>query len=230
MAHPRTLLSGWKAAYGEEKVEAICNWNLSAPAPIIRLNLSLASAEAWLAALEAQGLEAEQFEQGNDQLWCAPKGFSIAELPGFKEGWFYVQDPSTLHAPALLDVKPGEQVLDACASPGGKTCILAEAMQGNGTLIAMDLHDDRLKTLNQNMERMICDFVSVEQGDASRAESMQNLAERHGLFDAILLDVPCSNTGVLRRRPEAKWRYSRETGGTVKPRAVFHLYAYSPFA
>ena len=210
LAHPRALLSGWKGAYGEDKIEDLCNWNLSAPSAVIRLNLLAVTAEAWLAELESLGLDAERFEEGNDQLWFAPKGFSIAELPGFSEGWFYVQDPSTLHAPALLDAKPGEQVLDACASPGGKTCLLAEAMRGKGKLVAMDLHDDRLKTLRQNVERMNCDFVTVEQGDAGRIGSMQKLADRHGLFDAVLLDVPCSNTGVLRRRPEAKWRFSRK--------------------
>lgn len=131
--------------------------------------------------------------------WIRKPG-PIQKLPGYAEGEFYVQDPSTRHAPALLAVQPGERVLDACAAPGGKAILLAEAMGGEGRLLAIDKHEDRLPRLRENLERLQQDWVEVACHDAS-----VSLGES---FDAILLDVPCSNTGVLARRPEARWRFN----------------------
>jgi 16S rRNA (cytosine967-C5)-methyltransferase len=127
----------------------------------------------------------------------------VTSLPGFADGAFYVQDPSTSVAPALLNPQPGETVLDACAAPGGKAMQLAELMKGQGTLVAMDPAADRLKPLRENVARLKWDFISVVEGDITK----QPPAAR---FNAILLDVPCTNTGVIRRRPDARWRFSPE--------------------
>ena len=90
-------------------------------------------------------------------------------------------------------------MLDACAAPGGKTAIMAEAMKETGTLIASDMHDDRLALLHENLERLKYSFVDIQKNDAVV-----------GTFDKILLDVPCSNTGVIRRKPDIRWRFSEE--------------------
>lgn len=113
---------------------------------------------------------------------------------------FYIQDPATLLAPELLSAKPGEQVTDLCAAPGGKAVLLAEAMQGQGKLICYDRSAGKLPRLRENL----ADFphVSVLRGDAGKA--LLPVASQ----DAILLDVPCSNTGVIRRRPDARWTFS----------------------
>ena len=115
-------------------------------------------------------------------------------------GIAYVQDPATMLAPKLLDPKPGQRVLDACAAPGGKSALLAELMNNEGELIATDRSEKRCETLRENLQRLgvtIADVASANWGsDSPELEP----------FDAILLDVPCSNTGVLRRRVDVRWR------------------------
>jgi 16S rRNA (cytosine967-C5)-methyltransferase len=101
------------------------------------------------------------------------------------------------------------RVLDACAAPGGKTFACAELMNNKGSLIAADLHDDRIAQLRENAARMSYSCVKIIKGDATRRSGM-DYAEKFGPFDRILLDVPCSNTGVLRRRPDARWRFSED--------------------
>jgi 16S rRNA (cytosine967-C5)-methyltransferase len=134
----------------------------------------------------------------------------IRELPGFAAGHFYIQDPSTFTAPDLLDARPGETILDACAAPGGKTIMLAEAMQGEGVLVASDVGGKRLKRLEQNLKRMQQDWVRTLEMDVTRPDDRAGKGLPGEGFDAILLDVPCSNTGVLRRRVEARWRFNEE--------------------
>ena len=108
----------------------------------------------------------------------------------------------------LLKLNPGGlKLLDACAAPGGKTFACAEQMKNNGTIIALDLHEDRLQVLRRNAQRLNKSCVKIHRADASRKSTLAKIEEL-GPFDRILLDVPCSNTGVLRRRPDARWRFS----------------------
>ena len=134
-----------------------------------------------------------------------PHGCHVDRLPGFREGLFAVQDPATLEAVRLLDVRPGQRVLDACAAPGGKTVQIAARLEGEGSLLATDCWRDRLRPLKENLERFgFARFVRVAVADAKRA-SPRDLGA--GPFDRILADVPCSNTGVQRRRADARWRF-----------------------
>jgi len=131
----------------------------------------------------------------------------ITDLPGFHEGGFYVQDPSTRHAVDLFDLKSGDVVLDACAAPGGKLALLAERVP-EGEVVALDLYEDRLTLVKQNVERLNLSNVSYSTGDAASTETMQGLMQKYPAgFDAVLLDVPCTNTGVIQRRPEAGWSF-----------------------
>jgi 16S rRNA (cytosine967-C5)-methyltransferase len=132
-------------------------------------------------------------------------GVRVADLPGYGDGHFVVMDPAAIQAVDLLDPQPGDHVLDACAAPGGKTALIVERMRLKGQLVAMDLRADRLPRLRANLERLGCAaFVKVVQGDARRLRP-----ESFGRFDRILLDVPCSNTGVIRRKPDVRWRFSK---------------------
>ncbi|MFH1475992.1 MAG: 16S rRNA (cytosine(967)-C(5))-methyltransferase RsmB [Verrucomicrobiota bacterium] len=132
-------------------------------------------------------------------------GVRVEDLPGYAEGHFMVIDPAAIQAVDLLDPRPGDHVLDACSAPGGKTALIAERMRCKGRLVAMDLRADRLPRLRANLERLGCSaFVKVAQGDARRLRP-----ESFGRFDRILLDVPCSNTGVIRRKPDVRWRFSK---------------------
>lgn len=128
----------------------------------------------------------------------APSFFrSVASEPAS----FYVQDPSTLLAPSVLAARAGETVADLCAAPGGKSLLLAEAMRGRGRLLCTDRSVRRLRLMGENVDGLPGCLLAAGDGTSPPA--------RRGAFDAVLLDVPCSNTGVIRRRPDVRWRFTR---------------------
>ena len=164
-----------------------------------------ADAAARLAAWHNQPAETYLSYRGGESV-LLPRGRRVDDAPGFAEGDFIVQDPSTLGAVELLDVRPGLSVLDFCAAPGGKTAQIAWRMKGEGRLVAQEVNPRRLARLRENLARLKLDWVeatpSVNVGNLNLGPSM---AEG---FDRVLVDAPCSNTGVLRRRPDARWRWS----------------------
>jgi 16S rRNA (cytosine967-C5)-methyltransferase len=125
----------------------------------------------------------------------------IRELPGYEEGWFTVQDEASMRVATALVPSPGMNVLDLCAAPGGKTTHLAELMHNQGRIVACDIDDRRLKTVKSLAERLRLTIIESRCLPASG-----EVGEPAGSFDAVLVDVPCSNTGVLGRRPEVRWR------------------------
>lgn len=212
LSHPVPLLERWERQYGQTRAHRLCEWN-NLPAEVcLRRRPCAPPMEEFLARLRGAGFEGRPHPFSPDRCAVLGRGQSPAALPGYEAGWFYVQDPSTMIAPDMLAPTPGESVLDACAAPGGKTAMLAERMDGRGVLIACDLHDDRLARLRENLARMGCDWVRVVQADATAPDDVFLPALPAGtprLFDAILVDAPCTNTGVIRRRPDARWAFSQ---------------------
>jgi 16S rRNA (cytosine967-C5)-methyltransferase len=123
---------------------------------------------------------------------------ALASLESFRKGWFYIQDPSTLLAVRELDPHPGEVILDLCAAPGGKATFIAQLMNNEGRIVAHDNVPDRLKLVTENCQRL--GMVNVVLATPTEL----NLERKP--FDRILVDAPCSNTGVLRRRVDLRWR------------------------
>jgi len=205
-SHPDILVDRWRRCFGEARTRELCQWNNTRPQVTIRANRARTDIEKLRARLAAAGIQAEPHPFAPKEFLVLPHGVGVRELPGFNEGLFSVQDPSTAVAPALLDPQPGERVLDACAAPGGKTVILAEKMGGQGILWAVDVAEERLVRLRENLTRMKLAWVRVAAADATDVARLEQLAG--GRFDRILLDVPCTNTGVLRRRPDARWTFS----------------------
>jgi len=121
-------------------------------------------------------------------------------------GHCYIQDPSTEAACLLLDPKPGERVLDACAAPGGKTGYLGELMKNEGFILACDRDENRVETLRDNLERMGVTISENIRHDWATGEFPPDQAA----FDRILVDAPCTNTGVMRRRVDLRWRLRPE--------------------
>lgn len=190
LSHPQLLIDRWTKQFGAEAVTRLCEWNNRRADVVIRVNKTVQ-------------VDGQPHPFAPDRFVILPRGINVTNLSGFADGSFYVQDPSTSVAPALLNPRPGETVLDACAAPGGKTMQLAELMKGQGTLVAMDPAADRLKPLRENIARLKWNFIHVVEGDIT-ADTTPDC------YDAILLDVPCTNTGVIRRRPDARWRFSPE--------------------
>lgn len=133
------------------------------------------------------------------------RGGSIERWPGFAEGRFVVQDASAVEVGLAVDPQPGERVLDLCAAPGAKTVHLAELMRNRGEIIACDLRDDRLDQVDDNCRRLGIGIVSTHRLLGIDVDFSPDV-DWGAPFDAVLIDAPCSNSGVLQKRPEARWR------------------------
>lgn len=211
LSHPAGLIERWEREFGQARAHRLCEWNNDRPDVCLRMRPGAPPAAEYVHRLHAKGIEATPHPFAPSRFVRIGHGIRIPDLPGFEEGWFYAQDPSTSVAPDLLDPKPGEAVLDACAAPGGKAVILAERLDGRGSLTALDPHEDRLVRLRENLRRLGLPWVGVVRGDATSVDAaafQRADPPAPGEFDAILLDVPCSNTGVIRRRPDARWSFT----------------------
>jgi len=132
----------------------------------------------------------------------------LTSLDSFRQGWFYVQDPGTLLAVTELNPQPGEAVMDFCAAPGGKTTFIAQLMNNEGRIVAQDVSEERVKLIQENCRRLGATCVETLlhlPHSARRGESGQKTDTKES-FDRILVDAPCSNTGVMRRRVDLRWR------------------------
>ena len=170
-SYPNALVERWIARYGADLAARLAAWHNE-------------PAETWLAYRSGEVTRLERSRR-------------VSDVPGFSEGEFVVQDPATLGAVELLDVRPGMSALDFCAAPGGKTAQIAWRMKGEGRLVAQEVNPRRLARLRENLARLKLDWVKTTE------------QEPVGLFDRVLVDAPCSNTGVLRRRPDARWRWNK---------------------
>ncbi|MEI6970631.1 MAG: 16S rRNA (cytosine(967)-C(5))-methyltransferase RsmB [bacterium] len=211
-SHPDLLVDRWKTQFTAGRTVRLCKWNNGSPDVVICLNLARTTIADYSELLKAMGQDATPHPFESRNCIIVPRGISVRELPGYADGLFSVQDASMLTPVKLLDPKPGDCVLDACAAPGGKTMLIAERIGPSGSLTAMDLRDDRLVELRENLARMRFDSVKIVTGDAAAAGKVLGGDK----FDRILADVPCSNTGVLRRRADARWRFSTERFETLR--------------
>jgi len=196
-SHPDFLIRRWTAQYGSEITEALCRWNNEPPAVYARLNRLSRDREA----LDRVRSEIAPLLLGD----AYPDFFKVDGAPNsdwLREGLIYIQDPSTSLACRLLDPQPGEAILDACAAPGGKTALLAALMENRGNLHATDSSEGRIRAMRENLERLAVTPVEVLRVDWTSPSALDGLPA----FDAILLDAPCSNSGVMRRRVDVRWR------------------------
>ncbi|WP_263263611.1 16S rRNA (cytosine(967)-C(5))-methyltransferase RsmB [Pseudomonas sp. RIT-PI-S] len=196
-AHPRWLQKALKAAWPEQW-EAVCAANNEHPPMTLRVNRRHHSRDAYLALLADAGIAASACQFSTDGITLA-NALDVNGLPGFAEGWVSVQDEAAQLAASLLELKPGQRVLDACCAPGGKTCHLLEHTPALGYVLGIDLEAKRLQRVEQNLARL---GLSAE---LRAADGRDTAAWWDGVpFQRILLDAPCSATGVIRRHPDIK--------------------------
>ena len=200
VSHPDFLWERWRLQFGEADARRLCEWNNTAAETYFRANTLKTNRHELL----TQNPEAEPSPHHPDVL-------RIRRLPPdwIANGLGYAQDPSTLIAPDLLDPQPGETILDACAAPGGKTTYIASKMRNHGCVFACELFESRTQRLRQNVDRLSASMVQIHTLDFLRQPGSESPL-KNILFDQILLDVPCSNTGVLRRRVDVRWRLTEE--------------------
>ena len=196
-AHPRWLQKRLKADWPEHW-QAICAANNQHPPLLLRINRRQGSREVYLAELLAAGIAAEPCVFSRDGIRLL-EACDVKTLPGFMEGRVSVQDEAAQLAADLLDLAPGQRVLDACAAPGGKTCHLLEAEPGLSHVTAIDLEQSRLARVRENLDRLGLDAELIA------ADGRATKVWWDGKpFQRILLDAPCSATGVIRRHPDIK--------------------------
>ena len=192
-SHPEFLVEKWTKRFSEPETIKLCEWN-NTPAKIyFRTNL-----------LRITPAELERTLSHATPLKDRPDCFEVGAMPRaqLRAGVGYVQDRSTLLACDLLNPQPGETVLDACAAPGGKSGYLAQLMQNRGKLVACDQDSARLQRMSDNLKTLGVAIAEICRVDWLRPGNL--FPEKH--FDAVLLDAPCTNTGVIRRRVDVRWR------------------------
>ena len=187
---PRQLWMRWCEAFGLEQTRAIAE-ALKAPPQVCVRPLPPHAAPTGC----------QPHPDDNAGTFIVPRHTRITDLEGYADGAFVVQDAATRHAIDLMEVAPGLKVLDACAAPGGKTAQLAARLGKNDRMIANEFSATRIETLRDTLQRCgLNERVEIRQADATSTE--------FGAFDRILIDVPCSNTGVFGRRPDARWTWT----------------------
>jgi len=199
-SHSRWLVEKWIELLGVRETIDLCLADNQPPPLTVRANTLKTGRNDLLALLREMGLQA-------DKSRYAPEGIDLRHTGGlqglapFEEGLFQVQDEGSMLAGHAVGAVPGALVIDAAAAPGGKSTHLAQIMRDRGTVIACDIHPHKLKLIKDNCRRLGITCISTVEADArSIGERYRNKA------DYVLLDAPCSGTGVLRRRPDLRWR------------------------
>ena len=196
-AHPRWLQKSLKA-FWPEQWEAICAANNAHPPMILRVNRRHHSRDAYLQLLTNAGIAATPCVYSIDGI-VLEAAADVRSLPGFAEGWISVQDEAAQLAADLLDLAPGQRVLDACCAPGGKTCHILEVQKDLAGVVAVDLEAKRLVRVRENLARLglSAELIAADGRDTATWWDGKP-------FQRILLDAPCSATGVIRRHPDIK--------------------------
>lgn len=208
-SHPKFLIERWNEQFGEIDAKALCEWNNRPPPIYARINQLTIDRQGFL----------ERYRDAHS----LPHVSNFVDLPSPAEalnrGDCYVQDPSTRVACELSQPQAGEKILDACAAPGGKTAYLAELMENNGLIVACDRDPDRLRLLEENVKRLGVGIVKSVRHDWTK-DQIPSAIRADAPFDRVLIDAPCSNTGVMRRRVDVRWRLKPSDFARMRARQI----------
>lgn len=203
-SHPPWLVERWLKRLGPDNTMDLCEANNRTPPLVVRANRLKVTRERLKEALEAEGVEVEESPDLPEALVIG--GFpSLDGLDSFRQGWFSIQDESSMMVGRVVAPRPGEMVIDACSAPGGKATHLAELMGNRGKVIAADVHEHKLPLIRDNCRRL---GVTIVVPLCADGRTLGDLFP--GQADRVLVDAPCSGLGVLRRRPDARWAKSPE--------------------
>lgn len=205
-SYPEFLVEKWLDFFGKDKLISILEAG-NTPSPVsLRINTLKINMDDFINSLENNKIDTANVDSSINSL--SVKNINPSEIPGFKEGLFYVQDKTATKAGMATDCAPENIVLDMCAAPGGKTTHMAELMKNRGEIIALDVSDTKINKIKENIKRLGTSIIEPLKYDG---DNLSFLGDKR--FDRILIDAPCSNTGVLSRRPEARWNLSQEQIG-----------------
>lgn len=205
LSHPVWLVQGWIDQFGYEKTKQICEINSVPPFVTARVNQTICQdRNEVIKRLAEEGVTAEVGDLSADAIKIIKGHLPSTKL--YKEGWLTIQDESSMLVARALDPNSSDKVLDSCAAPGGKTTHLAEIMNGEGEIIALDLHEHKVSLINEQATRLKLRNIQTKAKDSRKAGE---LFARES-FDCILVDAPCSGLGVIRRKPDIKWQKNAE--------------------
>ncbi|GAA0818287.1 16S rRNA (cytosine(967)-C(5))-methyltransferase RsmB [Colwellia asteriadis] len=195
--HPGWFIKKLQAGYPEQW-QNILTANQQRPPMWLRVNAQHHTSESYQALLAQADIDIAAIDPLSQAITLT-KAIDVNKLPGFEQGWVSIQDAAAQQAARLLDCQPGDNVLDCCAAPGGKTCHILEQTPDIKAMTAIDIEASRLTRVEDNLARLNLS-AQVIAADAAKTDWWSG-----ELFDRILLDAPCSGTGVIRRHPDIKW-------------------------
>ena len=208
LSHPAWLLKAVSQQWPGQALQILANNNLRPPMTL-RVNLAKKSRNKMLGLLAEAKIQATAGNLAESAIYLAAP-VSIGELPGWQDGWLSVQDEASQLVPGLLQLAPGMRVLDACAAPGGKTCHILESEPALASCVALDISAQRLERIEENLLRLGL-TADLYVADATQIGDWWNREQ----FDRVLLDAPCSATGVIRRHPDIKLLRSEHDIGSL---------------
>lgn len=209
---PLWLIKYFKELYGSENTEKMLQF-FNEPSPVwIRINKLLIDnekIEQFFIENNIKTIKSEYISEG----YQLTEGYPLIRTEEYKQGWFSIQDETSMFAVDILDPQPGENIIDVCSAPGGKTVFTAERMKNKGKVTAVELYEHRLETITDYCKRNQVTIVEAKAADA------KDLADEYGeVFDRVIADVPCSGLGVLGKRPDLK--YHAESCKQIEIRSI----------
>ncbi|WP_010282568.1 16S rRNA (cytosine(967)-C(5))-methyltransferase RsmB [Bacillus timonensis] len=201
-SHPNWLVTRWVKQIGIEETRKMCEVNCTPPEQTARVNGMKTTREELIHMLNEDGVETEVGSVSIDAI-KAIRG-NLANTKAFKEGYFTIQDESSMLVARALGVEKDDYVLDSCAAPGGKTTHIAQILQNTGKVISLDLHKHKIKLIDEAVTRLGLENVETKAFDSRKAGEIFEVQS----FDKILVDAPCSGFGVIRRKPDIKYSKS----------------------
>lgn len=202
----RWIVKMWVNEYGAERTEKILSASFGRPPVFARVNTLVCDAEDLVYELAEDGVKSDVCDESGRCVVISGSG-SIEKLRAYRNGLFHIQDLSSQKCCELLAPRPGDTVIDMCAAPGGKSFTVAELMNNNGAVYSSDLYESRVRLISDGAARLGLDIVNARVADASVHNDTLPEADR------VLCDVPCSGLGVIRRKPEIKYKKKAEIEG-----------------
>ena len=209
--HPKWLVERWVRAYGYERTEALCRCNNTSAPLSVRVNTLRTNRPALMEQFTAAGAQVRASAWVPDGIVLGTHG-ALDELAPLRMGLAQVQDESSMLVAHVLAPEPGMTVIDACAAPGGKTTHIAQRMENRGRILAFDIYEEKIRRIERNAQRLGISIIEAQMCDAREIG-----AAYAGQADRVLVDAPCSGLGVLRRKPDARWKKSPEDVKTLPP-------------
>ena len=203
-SHPQALIDLLKSYVGKERIEAMLRANNEAPDTVIQVNTLKITTAALAQRLEEEGVSVQPHGWMKDCLILSGTG-NLEKLPAFREGLFYVQDAAAKLSVLCAGLMPGQTVLDCCAAPGGKSFASAIAMEGSGSIVSCDVHPHKAELIANGAMRLGIEILSAKCQDAT-----EFVADWEGKMDTVIADVPCSGLGIIRKKPDIRYKNLQE--------------------